>query len=774
MSPTGFRVCKSRSKQGSRRVVCGVVRLRRQALPRPDGSHDLALEVRWYRLKARVLRGPEGAALGRGSDRGREAEHLRDGRLRVDHRELALLADVVDHAAAALDRADGGAHEVLRDVDEDLLDRLQQDAAREDHRPIDGGPGGGDHLGGTAVDGVLVELRVDESDLERHPLLGGEGTAVHRLDVCLLDQLHRLVQVLDALRRIDQHVRVVDPDDVLRLVAVHAEFLQLFREDLRVLDPLAGRDLARADRLDDFVLEGLDLHVEPVVLVRRLPFEGAAFPRDALPVHDDRRAGRNGDLVVVLDPIDRDLEVQFAHAGDQVLSRLLIDLDLDARIRLGDQAEGLDELRQVRRRLGLDRDRYNGVGVVDDLLERLHVLVVAHGRASDRVLQADDRDHVPGIDLVHRDAVRADDHRHRLRALGFRHPHDPQFRAAADLAGEQAARGDLARLRVHDDLRDHVPNGAVLVHLHHRLPDGRAEVPLPDDRDAHLLRLERIRQVADHHVQDDAMEGRLLRELLHRPLLAVLVDVLERDPGFLHERDGQGPLVERAAEGDAARFHVDHPFLAYVLREPLADAVVHLRDDLREALLHLLGRDFQLVHKAVDLVDEQGRPHAFLQRLPDDRLRLRHDAFDRIDEDDDAVDRAHRAGDVPAEVHVTGCVDQVDQVLPALEVVDHGRDGRVDRDAPGLFLLVVVHKELRARELFGDHPRARDEGVGEGRVMDEQAFGHEVLWAGYREVGDPCCSGVSNVPSLDRGHIFMHQVLDGCNIRTGHQAPRSM
>src|SRR5256886_59272 len=691
--------------------MCVVVIHRRQPLPRHDGPHDYAMEVRWHRLEARVLGGPEGAALGRGSDGGREADHLRDGRLRVDHRDLALLADIIDHAAAALDLADRGAHEVLRDVDEHLLDRLQQDPAREDHRAIDGGPGGGDHLSGTAVDGVLVELRVDEADLERHSLLRGEGTAVHRLDVCLLDQLHRLVQVLDALRRIDQHVRVVDPDDVFRLVAVHAEFLQLFREDLRVLDPLAGRDLARADRLDDFVLERLDLHVEPVVLVRRLPFEGAAFPRDALPVHDDRRAGRDGDLVVVLDPIDRDLEVQFAHAGDQVLSRLLIDLDLDAGIRLGDQAEGLDELRQVRRRLGLDRDRYNGVGVVDDLLERLHVLVVAHGRASDRVLQADDRDHVPGIDFVHGDAVRADDHRHRLRALGFRHPHDPQFRTAADLAGEQAARGDLPRLRVHDDLRDHVPNGAVLIDLHHRLPDGRAEVSLPDDGDADLLRLERIRQVADHHVQDDAMEGRLLRQLFHRPFLAVLVDVLERDAGFLHERDGQGPFVERAAEGDAAGLHVNHPFLAHVLREPLADAVVHLRDDLREALLHLLRRDLQFVHEAVDLVDEQGRPHAFLQRLSDDRLRLRHDSLDRIDEDDDAVDRAHRAGDVTPEVHVAGRVDQVDQVLPALEVVDHRCDRGIDCDASGLLLFVVVHEELRSGELFGDHPRTRDKGV---------------------------------------------------------------
>src|SRR5207302_1451596 len=233
---------------GSRSVVRGVVRLGRQALPRPDGPHDLAQEVRRHRLEARVLRRPEGAALGRGPDRGCEAEHLGDGRLRVDHRDLALLADVLDHAAAALDLPDRGTHEVLRDVDEDLLDRLEQDAARPDH----------------------------------------------------------------------------------------AECLECLREDRRVLDPLPGRDFARPDRLDHLLFERLDLHVESIVHVWRLPLEGTALSADALPVHDDRRARRHGDLVIVLDPVDRDLEVQLPHAGDQVFSRLLIDLDLDARVRLRD------------------------------------------------------------------------------------------------------------------------------------------------------------------------------------------------------------------------------------------------------------------------------------------------------------------------------------------------------------------------------------------------------------------------------------------------------
>src|SRR3989449_11737855 len=64
----------------------------------------------------------------RSADGGREPEHLRDRRLRVDDRDLALLVDVLDHAAAALDLPDRRPHEVLGHVDEDLLDRLEQDA----------------------------------------------------------------------------------------------------------------------------------------------------------------------------------------------------------------------------------------------------------------------------------------------------------------------------------------------------------------------------------------------------------------------------------------------------------------------------------------------------------------------------------------------------------------------------------------------------------------------------------------------------------------------
>src|SRR5256712_13870219 len=102
-------------------------------------------------------------------------------------------------------------------------------------------------------------------------------------------------------------------------------------------------DFPGADRIDDLALEGLDLHVETVVLVRRLAFERTALAADALAVHDDRRARGDGDLVVVLDAVDRDLEVGLAHPGDQGLSGLLIDLDPDTTARLRDEGTGPPE-----------------------------------------------------------------------------------------------------------------------------------------------------------------------------------------------------------------------------------------------------------------------------------------------------------------------------------------------------------------------------------------------------------------------------------------------
>src|SRR5207245_11617853 len=95
-------------------------------------------------------------------------------------------------------------------------------------------------------------------------------------------------------------------------------------------------------------LDVLVVPAVPLVLVRRLAFARAALAAAAVAVHDDRRARRDGDLVIVLDAVDRDLEVELAHARNEVLAGLLIDLDHDTRVRLRDEPEGLDKPREVR------------------------------------------------------------------------------------------------------------------------------------------------------------------------------------------------------------------------------------------------------------------------------------------------------------------------------------------------------------------------------------------------------------------------------------------
>ena len=142
------------------------------------------------------------------------------------------------------------------------------------------------------------------------------------------------------------------------------------------------------------------------------------------------------------------------------------------------------------------------------------------------------------------------------------------------------------------------------------------------------------------------------------------------------------------------------------------DPAVDLGDDLHEPLLHLLRSDLELVDQPVHLVDEQDRPDALLQRLPDDRLGLGHDALDRADQDDDAVQGPHGPGHVAAEVHVARGVDEVDEVLLALELVHHRGVGGVDGDAAGLLLLVEVEHELLPGQILGHHACAGDEVVG--------------------------------------------------------------
>ena len=93
---------------------------------------------------------------------------------------------------------------------------------------------------------------------------------------------------------------------------------------------------------------------------------------------------------------------------------------------------------------------------------------------------------------------------------------------------------------------------------------------------------------------------------------------------------------------------------------------------------------------AVDLVDHDDRLQAQRQRLLGDEARLRHRAFDRVDQQQHAVDHRQHALDLAAEVGVAGRVDDVDvRALPLDRAVL-----RQDGDAALALEVVAVHHAL--------------------------------------------------------------------------------
>src|SRR6056297_935950 len=677
--------------------------------------HDLlALEVVDEHAEARVLGVPRGAALGGRADVGGEPDHPPDGRDALDDHQVALLVHVVDATAAALDLAGGRAHVLRGDVDTDVLNRFEQADLAVDQRAVDRVADRRDDLRRTAVDGVLVELRVVEPEQRPLDRLGGQRAVVERLLKPFEDELHRLVEVLDPLRVVDEDVRPVDVLDVLGGVLVHAGVLQ------RLAALQFGhvhRDLAELDGVDDLLGHRLDGDVELVVAVRRLPLDLAGGLLGRLAEDDDRLTGVDRDALVALDALADDFEVELTLPGDEVLAGVLVDLDLDRRVLLGDLLERLDELRQVVHVLGLDGLRDDRLGDVFDRLERRH-LHGGDGGAGDGVTQPRDRGDVPRRDAIHLLAFGPHEEPDALDAVLPRCAGDVQLLALLQRPGEDAARRDLARVRVHRDVGDHEDDLAVLVDHPHRVGQLALRVAAPDARDTTGLGVDRVREVLADHVEHDVRQRRPLVELLALVVLLELHDVAEVHAGPLHRGHRDAPLVQRGAEPDRAVLDRDGPVLGdvvHVLGHP-ADELVDVGDDRHQPLLHLLGPLLELADEAVDLVDEQRRLHALAERLPEDRLGLGHRALDGVDDHQRAVDRAHRAGDVAPEVHVARGVDEVDEVVGVLVLVGHRNVRRVDGDSPLLLVFLRVHRELLARGVLRDHAGTGQQVVGERRL----------------------------------------------------------
>ena len=128
-----------------------------------------------------------------------------------------------------------------------------------------------------------------------------------------------------------------------------------------------------------------------------------------------------------------------------------------------------------------------------------------------------------------------------------------------------------------------------------------------------------------------------------------------------------------------------------------------------EKLERLVDHPLRTCAGSINLVDDDDRLQTLLQCLQRDKARLRHRTFDRVDQQQHAIDHAEHAFDLAPEVRVAGRVDDIDlRVAVANRAVL-----REDRNAALALDVVRVHHPLAdltgAREGPGLHKQLVDE-----------------------------------------------------------------
>src|SRR4051794_37156119 len=611
---------------------------------------------------------------------GRVAEHLAERDVGADRQGVAAALLALQAPAPAAEVADDVAEEVLGRHDLDLEHRLEQDRLRAPRRLLEGERAR--DLEGDLGRVGLMELAVDELTAAVDVRVPGANAVGEGL----LDAL------LDGRDELDRHRPTADLRD-------EVEALAGGRLDVDVDDAVLARAAGLADEA------ALDL------------LGGAA---DGLAVGDLRAADVGLDVELAAHAVDQHLEVQLAHAGDLRLSRLLVRLDLERRVLLGQTAERDRHLLLVGLRLGLDGDLDDRVGEVDHLeLDR----GVGRGQrvAGHDLLDADARGDVAGVHARDLLAVVRVHHQDAADALGAARVDVEDARAGLELAGVDAEVGELADERVGGDLEGQGGERRVVVGGPGLL--ARLVLALDLDGAGDGRHVDGARQVVEHGVEQrlDALvlERRAAEDRGHLEVERRLADrgleLVDRDLDLFEDELDElvvvvGDLVEQVlarrggAVGVLVRDVDDVELLAELV---LVDDRLHpdevddadevgLRPDgeldrhgmRREAVDHRLDGLVEVRADPVHLVDERDARDVVLVGLAPDGLGLRLDAGDRVEQRDRAVEHAQRALDLDGEVDVAGRVDDVDAVVVPLARRRRGRDG----DAALLLLLHPVHR----------------------------------------------------------------------------------
>mmetsp|Transcript_104771 Transcript_104771/g.301505 ORF Transcript_104771/g.301505 Transcript_104771/m.301505 type:complete len:435 (-) Transcript_104771:52-1356(-) len=221
-----------------------------------------------------------------------------------------------------------------------------------------------------------------------------------------------------------------------------------------------------------------------------------------------------------------------------------------------------------------------------------------------------------------------------------------------------------------------------------------------------------------HHVRPSLLlriKEAVAPQALHHLLL---VDAHLRGVDLREALHVETPSVEAAAECHGALLggHLD---VAHKLIVVGGDDHIHVLDGLSETTVHVFGLHLQLEDATVHLVDEEARAHTLGQRLAQHGFRLHRAALNAVHDDHGAVCDAQGRGHLGGEVHVTGGIDEVDQVrlasraviLVILEVQGHA--GAFDRHATLLLVRAGVCEAGVARLLRRNDARLADQRVSQ-------------------------------------------------------------
>ena len=165
------------------------------------------------------------------------------------------------------------------------------------------------------------------------------------------------------------------------------------------------------------------------------------------------------------------------------------------------------------------------------------------------------------------------------------------------------------------------------------------------------------------------------RSLGRQCFLVFIVTVFEnfshRNTRLLHVRDSNSPVVVSTTECNSSIHNADLPALLEFFRSKLSDESVHFLDGFSKTGHHVFGSNLQFVNQTVDLVNEKNRLHLFFERLTNNRLRLGHWSFNCTSENKTSIDCTHGTSNVSTEVNVTGCINEVDEVVRSFNSVNH-------------------------------------------------------------------------------------------------------